>query len=314
MTFFSVLIALFFEQLRALTARNPVAALLRSHAVHTVQRFDGGKQKHAVLGWLAVVLPWTLAVGLVYFLAYRVSFLLAFVCNVVVLYFTLGFRQFSHYFTEIHLALNRDDVPVARQILARWTGLETAEMPVSEIVRQTLVHAVIASHRHVFGVFFWFLLPIGPAGAVLYRVAEYLARAWDAPSALPSTAFSRFAQRAFYIIDWIPARLTSFGFAIVGNFEEAIYAWRSYRNERQERDESNDGVLLVTSGGALGAYLGPRTATVPTVDAPEGEEVLTFVGADLNPRALQSAVGLVWRAVVLWMILLLMVTLASWWG
>src|SRR5260364_165127 len=74
--------------------------------------------------------------------------------------------------------------------------------------------------------FFWFLMPLGPAGAVLYRIAETLARTWSKPSgalltphdtnAPPSASFSRFAQRAFYWIDWLPARLTAFGFAVVG--------------------------------------------------------------------------------------------------
>jgi adenosylcobinamide-phosphate synthase len=38
------------------------------------------------------------------------------------------------------------------------------------------------------------------------------------------------------------------------------------------------------------------------------------VGDDCTPRTLQSAVGLVWRAVILWMILLLMLTIAVWLG
>ncbi|MCQ4438052.1 hypothetical protein NO135_23900, partial [Clostridioides difficile] len=65
--------------------------------------------------------------------------------------------------------LNNDDVPRAREILHEWTGIDTVDMPVGEIVRHTLIHAVVASHRHVFGVFFWYVLPIGPAGAALSR-------------------------------------------------------------------------------------------------------------------------------------------------
>ncbi len=37
-------------------------------------------------------------------------------------------------------------------------------------------------------------------------------------------------------------------------------------------------------------------------------------GSDPGVRTLQSAVGLVWRAVVLWMILLAMISLALWVG
>jgi len=231
---------------------------------------------------------------------------------VAVVYFTLGFRQFSHYFTDIHLALNNDDAPRAREILQQWTGLDTVDMPVSEIVRHTLIHAVVASHRHVFGVFFWFIIPIGPAGAVLYRVAEYLSRVWADPSQEHSTQFSQFAQQAFFVIDWIPARLTAMGFAIVGNFEDAIYAWRHYSHQWPN---ANDGVLLAAGSGALGARLTGPLAEPTSLDAlTSGDAGVLPVGEDCTPRTLQSAVGLVWRAVILWMILLLMLTIAVWVG
>jgi adenosylcobinamide-phosphate synthase len=161
MTFFSVLLALIIEQVRALSPNNPVFALLQYHAESAAHGFDAGKPKHGLLAWLVVVVPWTLAVALIYYVLYHINFVLAFLWNVVIVYFTLGFRQFSHYFTDIHLALNNDDVPRAREILNEWTGLDTVDMPVSEIVRHTLIHAVVASHRHVFGVFFWFLVPVG---------------------------------------------------------------------------------------------------------------------------------------------------------
>jgi adenosylcobinamide-phosphate synthase len=38
------------------------------------------------------------------------------------------------------------------------------------------------------------------------------------------------------------------------------------------------------------------------------------VGQEANVRTLQSAVGLVWRAVVLWMLLLAMLSVAVWLG
>jgi adenosylcobinamide-phosphate synthase len=310
MTFFSVLLALIIEQLRALSPHNPVSMLLQYHAESAAHGFDAGKPRHGVLAWLVVVLPWTLAVGLVYYVLYRINFALAFLWNVVIVYFTLGFRQFSHYFTDIHLALNNDDVPRAREVLSEWTGMDTLDMPVSEIVRHTLVHAVVASHRHVFGVFFWFLIPIGPAGAVFYRIAEYLARSWVVPNDERTPAFSSFAQRAFFVIDWVPARLTSLGFAIVGNFEDAIYAWR---NHARQWPDPNEGVLLAAGSGALGARLSGPLAEPLSVEAlAVGDASPVAVGDDCTPRTLQSAVGLVWRAVILWMLLLLMLTIAVW--
>jgi adenosylcobinamide-phosphate synthase len=110
----------------------------------------------------------------------------------------------------------------------------------------------------------------------------------------------------------VPARLTSLGFAIVGNFEDAIYSWRNHTNQWPD---TNEGVLLATGSGALGARLSGPLAEVSSVDAiaqQPGEGGPYTVGDDCTPRTLQSAVGLVWRAVILWMILLLMLTIAVW--
>ena len=331
MTFFSVLLALVIEQLRALDTNNRVSALLRRHAASAAPRPEvdpldasatvidadstmRSRTPPGVVAWLGVVLPWTLAVGVVYYLLFRINIVLAFAWNVAVLYFTLGFRQFSHYFSDIHLALNNDDVPLARDLLKQWTGIETTDMPVSEIVRHTLMYAVISSHRHVFGVFFWFLIPIGPAGAVFYRVAAHLSATWTAPIIEGRPASGGFAKRAFFVIDWIPSRLTALGFAIVGNFEDAIYAWR---NHAGQWPDSNEGTLLAAGSGALGARLvGPlaepsSTETLQGIDLPSQA---VPVGEECSPRTLQSAVGLVWRAVILWMIVLLLVTVSTWLG
>ncbi|CCD29289.1 adenosylcobinamide-phosphate synthase,CbiB/CobD [Candidatus Glomeribacter gigasporarum BEG34] len=323
MTFLSVLLALILEQKRALPFNNPVTGLLRYHALRIRQALDVGKSKYEAMAWLSVALPWTLAAALIYIALYRLHFLFAFAWNVVILYFTLGFRKFSHHFTDIQRALNHDDIGRARETLHIWTGIKISDMPASEIVRQTLAHAVIAVHRHVFGVFFWFLMPLGPAGAVLYRIAETLARTWSKPSgalltphdtnAPPSASFSRFAQRAFYWIDWLPARLTAFGFAVVGNFEDAVHTWRTLR---QPWIAANDTVLATVGGGALGAPLtAPHTAEYPDMDAlPIGWVSSPLPDATYSPAALQRAAGLVWRAVVLWMVLLLMLTCAVWLG
>ena len=311
MTFFSVLLALIIEQVRALSPHNPVSALLKYHAESAAHGFDAGKQKHGVLAWLVVVLPWTLAVGLIYYVLYRINFALAFLWNVVIVYFTLGFRQFSHYFTDIHLALNNDDVPRAREVLSEWTGLDTVDMPVSEIVRHTLVYAVVASHRHVFGVFFWFLIPVGPAGAVFYRIAEYLARSWATPNAersvgvfersrsgrsSSSTGCPRGSRRSDSRSSGI-SRMRSMRGAITrgnGQMQTKACCWPR---------------VAVRSGARLA---GPLAEPSSVEALAVGDASPMPVGDDCTPRTLQSAVGLVWRAVILWMLLLLMLTIAVW--
>jgi adenosylcobinamide-phosphate synthase len=147
---------------------------------------------------------------------------------------------------------------------------------------------------------------------VLYRVSEHLARTWNDPASERSPAFAGFARQAFFVIDWVPVRLTAMGFAIVGNFEDAIYAWR---NTSRQWPDPNDGVLLAAGSGALGARLAGPLAEPSSLDAlAAGDAGPMPVGEDCTPRTLQSAVGLVWRAVILWMLLLLMLTVALWVG
>jgi hypothetical protein len=67
-------------------------------------------------------------------------------------------------------------------LLAEWRHLDASELPRTEVLRHVIEHALLAAHRHVFGVFFWFVvlsaLGLGPMGAVLYRMAEFSSRYW----------------------------------------------------------------------------------------------------------------------------------------
>lgn len=326
MSFFCVLIALLIEQARPLSQNNPVHVALRRTAYWAAHNFDTGQRPHAALAWgMAVVLPALLTAGVFWGLSVWLSWGVALSWNVVVLYVTLGFRQFSHHFTGLRDALDAGDDALARQRLAQWQRVDAAALPQSEIVRHVIEYSVLAAHRHVFGVFFWFVLlaalGMGPAGAVFYRMAEYTARRWNLSAqsnkAMPSEALSRVAARCWRFIDWIPARISAFGFAVVGNFEDAIDGWRQYA---QRFGNDNDGVILAATAGALqvrlgGAALAPQAATevntgFAALDGSAPAAGPATPGREPEPAHLRSVVGLVWRSVVLWMTLLALLSLA----
>ena len=319
MTFISIFLALLFEQLKPLRAANPVYSAIKNYAVRVETWFNAGHAEHGRLGWLVVIASLTIPVMLVYWLCMRVSPFLALAWNILILYLTLGFRHYSHYFTAIQYALNTGDTETARQLLAQWLRQDTSGMDAPELARLAVEKALVTTHRHVFGVFFWFLMPFGPAGAVLYRVAEYLARAWSEPEHMKTEAFGRFALQVYYWIDWVPARLTAAAFAIVGNFEDAVYAWRNFASRWQSE---TTGIILSAGGGAMGVRLGTpyenATSLLLTVDeetlAASGAESETLPGEEPTIRALQSTVGLVWRALLLWMLLLMLLSVAVWLG
>ncbi len=326
MGFFAVLVALIIEQLKPLPRDNWVHDGVITWVGWTGRNFDAGREHHATVVWCITVLVPAVLAAVVYHLIATHSLPLALVFNVFILYLTLGFRQFSHYFTDIRDALERGDELQARRLLAEWRHLDASELPRTELLRHVIEHSVLAAHRHVFGVFFWFValsaVGLGPAGAVLYRLAEFAGRYWAFKSkTLEAPANERLMQRSqrwFSLIDHIPARLTAFGFAIVGSFEEAVAGWR--------RDAGlwmhpNEGVLLAAAAGALGVQLGGVAApgVTPdrskTFDAGSSAEASAAVGSTpgVPPQLghLQSLVGLVWRSVVLWMLLVALLSLAN---
>ncbi|WP_332824697.1 regulatory signaling modulator protein AmpE, partial [Ramlibacter sp.] len=262
MSFFAILFALLIEQVRPLGPHNAIHSGLRVWARWVSRNFDAGGPQHGWVSWLlAVVGPAVLALAIHWALLLWVGWPAAVVWSVVVLYATLGFRQFSHHFTDIRDALEAGDETRARALLAQWQRVDAGELPRSEIVRHVIEYSVLAAHRHVFGVLAWFsilaALGFGPAGAVLYRMAEFVARYWRHRSRMQvqpaSEALQSAAAGAWKVVDWLPARMTAMAFAVVGSFEEAIDSWRHFA---QRFPNDNDGVILAATSGAVNVRLG----------------------------------------------------------
>ncbi len=317
--------ALLLEQVRPVARDNPIHGLLRAWVRASSRNFDAGKPQHGWIAWaLAVVVPSLLALGLHWLLVWGIGWPVAVLWNVAVLYVTLGFRQFSHHFTEIRDALESGDEPLARERLAQWQQVDASELPRSEVVRHVIEYSVLAAHRHVFGVLAWYsvlaALGLGPAGAVLYRLSEFVSRYWKHRARdqhqPASISLQKAAASAWTAMDWLPARATALGFAVVGSFEDAIDSWRNYA---QRFPNDNDGVVLAATSGALNVRLGGEALKAMDVASGQGQAAPLELGVDTESTPgrdpelahLRSVVGLVWRAVVLWMGMLALLTLAN---
>jgi adenosylcobinamide-phosphate synthase len=167
-----------------------------------------------------------------------------------------------------------------------------------EVIRLAIEEALLASHRHVFGVLLWYLVLPGPSGAVLYRLAAYLAWRWKGLG-----GFGGFAERAFYALEWPAVRLTAAAFAVVGDFEDAVYCWRT---QARSWLDPNAGIVLAAGAGAMGVRLGMPVQDVEGMQ-PRPE---LGVGESAEGPFLDSTVGLLWRAVVVWVFVLVILTMA----
>jgi adenosylcobinamide-phosphate synthase len=326
MSFFAVLFALLLEQVKPLPRGNVIHDALTGWMRWAGRNFDAGRDSHAWVVWCVTVLAPALLTWAVFVLFERTNSLLGLAFDVGVLYLTLGFRQFSHYFTDIRDALDHGDEIEARRLLSEWRHLDASELPPSEFLRHLIEHSLLAAHRHVFGVFFWFVLlsgfGLGPAGAVLYRMAEFASRYWAYKSGdaaiIVNERLLALSMRLFRLLDHVPARLTASGFAVVGNFEEAVNCWR---RDAGLWKHDNEGVILAAAAGAVGVRLGGGSAPGLTPDRaktfesgapPESADALgSTPGVPPQLGHLRSVVALVWRSVVLWMLLLALLSLAN---
>lgn len=310
MTLVSIVMALVLEQFRALPVERVVRAPLARMAAFLEDKFnDGGRAHGAIAWWVGVALP-AASLSLAHALLTRHQPLLAFLLGIGALYLTMGFRQFSHFFNDIHLALRLGEVERARQLLAQWRGRSGDRLTSSEIARLAIERALLASHRQVLAPLLCFAV-LGPGGALLYRLAQALDELWGERGEAEFGEFGRFAHQAFALIDWLPLRVTAASFAVVGDFEDAVHCWRT---QADRWPDGGSGILLASGAGALGVRLGMPVHDVIQDMGEVGDRPELGLGEDADPDFMQSTIGLVWRSLVLGLAGLALVWVSGWVG
>jgi cobalamin biosynthesis protein CobD/CbiB len=307
MSFFSVLAALILDQLRALPRPSLFELWFVRYANLLSRDLNAGQPVHGTIAWFLAELPWLIAVLAVYYVLWALNPALAWIWNVAVLYVCIQLRHVTQDYGSIADALKAGELDRARELLSRWRGEPASEWSETEIARVAIETALLRAHRDLFAVIAWFVVLPGPAGAVLYKLAGMLADRWGRRTDEEFGPFGRFAARAFLVLDWVPLRMTAIGFAIAGDFEDSVQCWRA---QFRAWTDPETGVILASGAGALGVRLGgPLPDGLGVQYRPE-----LGLGDDPDANYMQSAVGLIWRTLVIWMIVLLLVTLARWVG
>jgi adenosylcobinamide-phosphate synthase len=309
MSLFALITALYLEQFHPLSSRQYLIAWLPRYVNFFQHHFNAGEHKHGKIAWLLAVLPLIIGVAGLSFLLHRIHPILSWLFNVFVLYLSMGFREFSQYFANIQQALRADRLDDARRLLSIWRGVPAHEFSAEEVARVAIEETLLASHRNMFGVIVWFVLFIviglgGASGALLYRLGQFLHKRWAEKNEAELVKFGSFARQAFHVLEWLPVRITALTFAIVGNFEDTVYCWRTQATNWSDNDA---GILLASGAGSLGVRLG---MAIPQ-DGSSLERTELGVGDEADVDFMQSTIGLVWRSVVFILILLVLMTISS---
>ncbi|MBV2092458.1 MAG: regulatory signaling modulator protein AmpE [Candidatus Thiodiazotropha sp. (ex Ctena orbiculata)] len=245
--------------------------------------------QQGIIGLLLLLLPPLLAVAaLQHLFAGSLLGLPSLLLSIGVLLYTLGPRDLDSQINQYVDTAEADDGEareIAREIIED-------EPPTSEPARSQAVAeaALQQANRRTVAVLFWFIL-LGPLGAMLYRLATWMPQSDQAAQDID---FKLNTRHLVIILDWLPARITAFCYAIAGSFEDALYGWRSYQESRQsEFSESNTGTLICTGSGAM------RLTTL--LDE-------AYAGAHLYTYLPKAAMALIWRSLIVFLVIVAFLT------
>lgn len=206
------------------------------------------------MGWpkylllAACIVPPVLVVGLIDFLiCHRLYEIPRLIFGVIVLVYCMGPDNLWVQIYSCIRALNKEDSQAAVGEVKKMFGISNVDQP--QAFHQAFTRAIfIAANQRIFAVLFWFAI-FGPLGAVLYR----------AVSLCVDNITLGISQTALYLqrlLDWLPARLFTFIFALGGNFTSVFKKWRAHVREGLVSNEAIIGECGIAAlDGVKGEFL-----------------------------------------------------------
>jgi membrane protein required for beta-lactamase induction len=281
MIFLSILIALLLERMFPQFVELRRFDWLREYSqwmqdVLHIERF-GAWISLGVLLFPLILLVWVIAgmVGNALFGLFELAF------NVAVIFFCIGpkelDKQVDQYLDAVELGETQQRYQVASEL-----SLQPPSMDLPAQAVQVCKSLFVLANVRVFAVLFWFVV-LGPVAAVVYRVLQQLQEQQVIDDAL--SAMKPVVRQLQGWIDWLPTRISLFGYMISGNFDEALQAYRSGSPSAIDLYEENNEMLQNVGFSAISSH---EAAT------------------ELQAMALvRKTRGLFLRSLVVWLLILL---------
>lgn len=230
-----------------------------------------GREWLALIAVLTLLLPLGLLLWWLEGLAYGLFTLLL---HVGVLLLCVGRQDPLGRMTDDFMAAwQRDDLAAAGLVAEQQLGVSAEQA--DELPALVRGRVVAASLQDYFAPAFWYLL-LGPLGALAWRLLLLLSQRSPLTAARPAAMLT-------HALEWIPARLLSLSFALVGQFDSTL---RTLRSLATDWDLPGSEVVARCAQAAL-----PETVLEP-IPPPESNNILT------DTRQLVFRAILTWAVVV----------------
>lgn len=218
----SIIIALILERLGARSAHWQISYYANGYLTRSVNLLTNKGLFGTATGFLIWLFLPVVAVGGMYFLSDFALWQLTF--NVAVLLVCFGCAKQRALYKSYLNALTRGDQTAATLYALQLGQKRTEEQPGGETVGQTLAWV---NFRFYCAVIFWFVV-LGVAGTVFYALVRTFADLVSDNRDEVIAKHFKLIHRLLFWLDWLPARITSFGYLVIGNFNKGTSCWLQY--------------------------------------------------------------------------------------
>ncbi len=169
----------------------------------------------------------------------------------LVLYLCIAGNSLKQHACLVYQHLENHDTELARTATGKMVSRQTANLNGSQLSKATIESVLENGADAVFAPLFWFVIG-GPAAVVLYRLSNTLDAMWGYKNQR-YFHFGWAAARLDDVLNWIPARLTAFSYALLGHTRASLHCWR---HQARQLDSPNGGPVMTAGAGALNIQLG----------------------------------------------------------
>ncbi len=246
------------------------------------------KQLNGPTGVLLLLLPLVAPVVAIDYYLNNMWFAFGLVFAVMILLYCFGPRDLEAEVEAFVDARRRGDEESACWHAAELIGSDDEIDNSAELTKEIMQNIFIEANERLLAIVFWFVV-LGPGGALLYRLSSLI----KPEAGVGANGVTEAGVRLHLLLAWLPARICAIAYALAGSFVEAMHDWRQVEGGWFE---SSRHVLIASGFGAL---------RVKSADIEDDSTAC---------EQISECMALVRRAVLVFLSLIALFTIAGWMG
>ena len=233
-------------------------------------------------GVIACLLAVTPIIGAIIIVQHSLPSIINVFIDAGVLYLCIGWSSLQQHARAVFTELNINQLDLARTKLSWIVSRETQQLDSTQIAQASVESVLENSSDALFASLFWFMIA-GVEGAVLHRLVNTLDAMWGYKTN-QFLYFGRFAAYFDDVLNYVPARLTAYGFAFCAkSVEQGKKALMCWRTQAKHCSSPNGGPVMTAGAGALnvrlseGAFYHGQWEVKPTMGCGEAAQAYTII-------------------------------------